>query len=81
MDQAHIEDVRVAAAHEGVAELVVSLRHANGGLSEVALDRIAAQALLAACNTTQPEALRGASWQHVRDALTVSYNRFQNEAG
>lgn len=74
--QAVIESARVAAAHEGVAELVVILRHGNGGVSEVALDALAASALLESCAARVPEELAGHSWQKVRDALAVSWNRF-----
>jgi hypothetical protein len=76
MSQAVIHEARIAAAHEGVAELVVVLRHSNGGLSEVALDQLATGALLDACNATIPEQLTGHSWEKVRDALGVSWNRF-----
>ena len=74
--EASISAVRVAAAHEGVAELVVSLRHANGGTSEVALDHLAAHALLQSCNVRSPDELPGHSWREVRDALAHSWNRF-----
>lgn len=74
--EAEIASVRVAAAHEGEAELVVTLRHANGGLSEVALDRMAADALLTAAGATSMDELTGTSWDKVRDALLVSWNRF-----
>ena len=69
----------MAAAHEGIAELIVTLRHANGGESEIALDQLAASALLEACNAGLPEELTGHSWQKVRDALRVSWNRFQGD--
>ena len=75
--EAVISRARVGAAHEGVAELVVMLTHGNGGQSEVALDHLAAAALLKACNTSDPDQLIGESWQKVRDALGVSWNRFQ----
>lgn len=68
--------MRVAAAHDGVAELVVVLRHRGGGLSEVSLDEMAAAALMRACQATSPEELTGASWERVRDALAVSWNRY-----
>ena len=68
--------VRIAAAHEGVAELVVTLAYPGGGQSEVALDQMAASALLEACDAAGPDGLMGAPWQKVRDALGVSWNRF-----
>ena len=78
MTAAVIESVRVAAAHEGVAELVVTLRHGNGGTSEIALDQLAASALLKACEAAAPEQLTGHSWEKVKDALSVSWNRFNH---
>ena len=77
MTDAVIAEVRIAAAHEGVAELVVVLRYANGGRSEVALDQLASAALMDACGATHPEQLTGHGWEKVRDALGVSWNRFQ----
>ncbi|MDA1075076.1 MAG: hypothetical protein O3A63_10005 [Proteobacteria bacterium] len=79
INQAAICSVRVAAAHEGVAELVVTLAHSNGGRSVVALDHLAASALLSACAANTPEQLIGESWSKVRDALGVSFNRFSDQ--
>jgi hypothetical protein len=76
MSAAVICDVRVAAAHDGVAELVVTLRHGNGGTSVVSLDQRAATALYCAYNASRADDLMGASWEHVREALAVSWNRF-----
>ncbi len=81
MSGAVICDARVVAAHDGVAELVVTLRHDNGGRSQITLDETAAAALLQACNAAGPEALEGQSWTRVREALTVSWNRFQPNVG
>jgi len=78
MAPAVIDSVRIAAAHEGVAELVVTLRHDNGGVSEIALDQLASSALLEACDASLPEQLAGHSWEKVRDALSVSWNRFNS---
>ncbi len=68
---------RVSAAHDGAAELVVTLRHENGARSSVTLDRVAADALLRACRAGHPDELCGHGWEKVRDALAVSWNRFQ----
>ena len=76
VQEATIVGVRVAAAHEGVAELVVELVHANGGRSEVALDHLSTDALMESCAADQPEELIGHSWSKVRDAMAVSWNRF-----
>ncbi len=77
MSAAIIRDVRVAAAHEGIAELVVSIEYENGGTTEVALDPMATSALLDSCNASSIEDIKGQSWDKVRDALQVSYNRYQ----
>ncbi|MEM1231827.1 MAG: hypothetical protein AAGI15_14890 [Pseudomonadota bacterium] len=74
---ATITDVRLAAAHEGIAELVVILTHGNGGRSEVALDHHAANALLAEAGSEDLAALRGMGWQSVQRALAASWNRYQ----
>ena len=75
MSTALIAATRVGAAHDGTAELVVTLRHAGGGESEVRLDEPAAAALLEACGAAGPEELAGFGWERVRDALRVSWNR------
>ncbi|MDE0988246.1 MAG: hypothetical protein OSA83_03360 [Pseudomonadales bacterium] len=77
MESAIIRDVRVAAAHEGIAELVVSIEYENGGTIEVALDQMATSALMDSCNASSIEDVKGQSWDKVRDALQVSYNRYQ----
>ena len=72
-----IIDVRIAAAHEGIAELVVSIAYENGGITEVALDQIATSALMDSCNAISIDDVKGQSWVKVRDALQISYNRYQ----
>lgn len=74
---AAITKVRLAAAHEGTAELVVTVGYDSGGQADVALDRYASDALLHLCDAANLEQLIGQDWQHVRDALSQSYNRFQ----
>ena len=39
----------MAAAHEGTAELVISVVYENGGTTDVPLDRYASEVLLQAC--------------------------------
>ncbi|WP_448579518.1 hypothetical protein [Thermaurantiacus sp.] len=73
-----IETVAVAAAHDGEAELVVTLRHENGGRSRVTLDEPAARHLFAATGAGDPESLVGQGWEHVRDALLASSARHQS---
>ena len=72
-----IIDVRIAAAHEDIAELVVSIAYENGGITEVALDQIATSALMDSCNASSIDDVKGQSWVKVRDALQISYNRYQ----
>ncbi|SVD23852.1 uncharacterized protein METZ01_LOCUS376706, partial [marine metagenome] len=47
---ARIKNARVAAAHEGIAELIVRMEYDNGGISEVSLDAMATAALMQSCN-------------------------------
>ena len=72
-----IKDARVAAAHEGIAELFVLIEYDNGGTSEVGLDQVATSALMSSCDAQQLEDLLGQPWEKVRDALQVSYNRYR----
>ena len=72
-----IVSVRVAAAHDGEAELIVTVGYENGGTSEVVLDQMASTALMENCQVTNLDDLEGHSWEKIREALQVSYNRFQ----
>ena len=81
MSTAVIAATRVGAAHDGAAELVVTLRHAGGGESEVRLDEPAAAALLDACGAAGTEELAGVGWERVRDALRSSWNRLAAPTG
>lgn len=67
--------MRLAAAHEGIAELIVGIEFENGAVTEIAMDRFASQALMDACGVATADELIGHSWVHVRDALSNSYNR------
>ena len=69
-----IEGARLAAAHEGHAELVVNIRYSNGGSSEISLGAVAADLLMQSCNATRLEQLNGQSWQKVQAALVESHN-------
>lgn len=73
---AKIKQARVAAAHEGIAEMIVSIEYENGGVTDLSLDSTAVEALMTSTRATSLEALIGTSWEHVRDALTVAYNRY-----
>lgn len=74
---ATISSARVAAAHDGVAELVVRIEYENGGASEVSLDPVAGAALMRSCAAETLDDLTGKSWEKVREALQISYNRYQ----
>lgn len=76
MAGATISEVRIAAAHDGEAELLVTLTFANGGQSLVTLDEFAARSLLASTNASTSDQLIGVGWNHVRDALIASSSRF-----
>jgi hypothetical protein len=80
MAGAVISQVRIAAAHGGEAELVVTLTFANGGQSLVTLDEFAARALLAISNASSADQLIGIGWDRVRDALIASSDRFTERA-
>jgi hypothetical protein len=72
---AKIKEARVAAAHEGIAEMVVTIEYDNGGKTDVALGHCAVDALLTSANAKTLEDLVGTSWEQVRNALSVSFNR------
>lgn len=78
MEIARIQKVRIAATHDGDAELVINIAFPNGAVSEVALDRIASSALMDNCDAAVLDDLIGHSWEKVKNALQLSYNRFQN---
>lgn len=78
MSGAVISRVQLAAAHDGDAELVVTLRYENGGESLVPLDEHAVRVLMESCGVKDPDELIGKGWGHVRDALEASSNRFMN---
>ena len=71
-----ISSARISAAHDGAAELVVTLRHGNGGFSDVTLDEAAGAVLFRVCHARQLEELEGHGWEKVKDALSASWNRF-----
>ncbi len=81
MSGAIIRAVSVGAAHDGAAELCITLGFANGGESLVTLDDHAARALLTACGATTADALIGVGWVQVRDALISASDRFAEISG
>ena len=79
MASAKISEVRLGAAHDGDAELVVTLRFANGGQSLVSLDEFAVRSLLASAGAQTADQLIGVGWDKVRDALIASSSRFASQ--
>lgn len=59
----HIASVAIGAAHDGSAELVLRLIHANGASEIVVLDEPTTARVLAACGTDDPYALVNRSWR------------------
>lgn len=76
MSTAVIKHVQIAAAHDGVAELIVTLQFQNGGQSLVTLDEFAVHQLMKTTGASAPEELTGTPWEHVRDALAASSERY-----
>lgn len=76
MNGAVITGVDLAAAHDGAAELVVTLRFDNGGEQRIALDAYATDHLMRTCEAASADDLVGQGWRPVRDALEAASNRF-----
>ena len=76
MSEASIQKVRIAAAHDGAAELVVSIVHDNGAVSDITLDGHAGAFLMESCAAHDPEDLVGQPWTVVKKALSAAYNRY-----
>lgn len=66
--EAVIDSAEIAAGHDGTAELVVRLRHANGATAPVVLDEAAGLRLMAECGAAHVDELAGHSWRRVLDA-------------
>lgn len=79
MAGAKISEVRLGAAHDGDAELIVTMRFTNGGQSLVSLDEYAVRSLLASAGAQTPDQLIGVGWDKVRDALIASSSRFASQ--
>ena len=77
LSEAQIHSVRIAAAHDGAAELIVKIVYANGATNEVSLDQMASAHLMQSCGVDDIEQLTGQSWSHVKQALSKSFNRYK----
>ena len=68
MGEAVIVGAEVVAGHDGAAELLVRLRHANGVEAPVQLDEATGLKLMAACGASHVDDLKGHSWRKVLQA-------------
>ncbi len=62
LDDAVVEDAAIVAGHDGAAELMIRLRHANGALSAVTLDPETGFDLLRASGSASLADLVGRAW-------------------
>jgi hypothetical protein len=67
--EAIILDAVVAPGHDGAAELVISLRHPNGGLETVALDAELGFHLMKSCGVASAAGLPGQPWRRILEGL------------
>ena len=68
MGEAVIVGAEVVAGHDGAAELLVRLLHANGVEAPVQLDEATGLKLMAACGASHVDDLKGQSWRKVLQA-------------
>ncbi|HEX7946653.1 MAG TPA: hypothetical protein VF495_18435 [Phenylobacterium sp.] len=69
MDEAVIVGAEIVAGHDGSAELLVRLRHANGVEAPVQLDEETGLKLMAACGASHVDDLKGQSWRRIVEGL------------
>ena len=69
MDEAVIVDAEIVAGHDGAAELLVRLRHANGVEGPVQLDEATGLKLMTACGASHVDELKGQSWRRMVEGL------------
>jgi hypothetical protein len=67
-----IVGAEIGAAHDGHAELVVSLRFGNGGIARVPLATEAGLELMRRCGAEQASELKGHSWRTILETLECS---------
>jgi hypothetical protein len=67
-----IESAEITAGHDGSAELVVRLRHANGATAPVVLEEAAGLRLMADCGAAHVDDLVGHSWRRVLEASVAA---------
>ena len=71
--EAVISRVQLGAAHEGHAELLITLTYPTGGQTVVPLDPISCAHLMDLAGASQLEELIGTTWQLVRDAIQAAH--------
>ena len=72
---ATVHDAKIAASHDGSAEVLLTIKHENGGLTQVPLDNFAISMLMESCQAESIEGIIGTNWDKVRDAIQASHNR------
>ena len=72
---ATVHDAKIAASHDGSAEVLLTIKHENGGLTQVPLDYFAISMLMETCEAESIEGIIGTNWDKVRDAIQASHNR------
>ena len=71
--EAVISSVQLGAAHEGHAELLITLTYPTGGQTVVPLDPMSCAHLMDLADASQLEELIGTTWQLVRDAIQAAH--------
>ena len=71
--EAVISHVQLGAAHEGHAELLITLTYPTGGQTVVPLDPASCAHLMDLARASQEEELIGTTWQLVRDAIQAAH--------
>ncbi len=64
-ESAYIEAAEISGGHDGQAELVVTLRFADGGRTRVVLNTEAGMRLMRNCGVDHAAALAGHPWQKI----------------
>ena len=72
---ATVHDAKIAASHDGSAEVLLTIKHENGGLTQVHLDYVEISMLMDCCQAESLEGIIGTNWDKVRDAIQASHNR------
>jgi len=71
--EAVISRVQLGAAHEGHAELLITLTYPTGGQTVIPLDPTSCTHLMDLAGASQVEELIGTKWQLVRDAIQAAH--------